>query len=445
MTGRVRYNNNNKRGGFNGNNGNNGNNVNNVNNGVKLQRYNNNKRYQPQKNQKLQNNQIPKPNNPLNMDRTPNSHPNIPQMPQTHIPKPVTNNTNTSSLLANLKAKVNQKKVASMPKANLQPNGIPKPPAPQQPNKLFSANTSEISGQAKYDQMRHLQQQNQQFVPINSSNNLNFYPQNVAMNFLPVQPQPPRVQLLDDLIPNINKPNPVIAVNIVPAAPQKVCTLDQEKKISVGKVNSAKGSPEIKKKNSLEVPEVAGNDEAISTNGSLKSGNAKSLNSENASKRSHTQRSENLDCTTRSPKELSIKFPNEAMRIAFYKKIQEREDQQRKIQEEEIKATQKKAKSIAAEVASPKNSVDMFEASEDSLGKRKISNLVIDNEILPEDCVNGIFTSGSKQLKTDCGVSPSFTRDTSIVETLKKSNFLNLQRQNQNSYASLGDQKSKMR
>lgn len=40
-----------------------------------------------------------------------------------------------------------------------------------------------------------------------------------------------------------------------------------------------------------------------------------------------------MDCEkARSPNELSIKFPNEAMRIAFYKKMKEREEQQRKIQ-----------------------------------------------------------------------------------------------------------------
>lgn len=438
MTGRVRYNNNNKRGGFNGNNGN---------NGVKVQRYNN-KRYQPQKNQNFQSNQPPKSNNPSNMDRNPNSQPGIPQMPQVHVTKPAIPSSNTSSLLANLKAKVNQNKMANAPKANLQPNGIPKPPAPQQPNKLFAANTADIPGQAKYEEMRRLQQSNQQFASANPNNNFNAQPQGVVINYLPVQPQPPRVQLLDALTPNLNKSSPAPAVNVLPAAPvvRETSVLDQVKPVSVEKVGkiSGKGSPAVQKKNSLEVPEVAGNEEVLSANGSLQSGNAKSVNTENASKRSHTQRSENLDCTARSPNELSIKFPNEAMRIAFYKKMKEREDQQRKIQDEEIKASQKKAESIAAEIESEKNSVDMFEASEDSLGKRKISTLMIDNEMLPEGCTNGIFTSGTKQLKTDCGVSPSFTRDTSMVESAKKSKFLDLQQRNRSSYASLGDQKTKM-
>lgn len=91
-----------------------------------------------------------------------------------------------------------------------------------------------------------------------------------------------------------------------------------------------KGSPAVQKKNSLSVPDVVCVEETLSNNGSMKSGNGKSVATENASKRSHTQIS---DCEkARSPNELSIKFPNEAMRIAFYKKMKEREDQQRKIQ-----------------------------------------------------------------------------------------------------------------
>lgn len=101
-----------------------------------------------------------------------------------------------------------------------------------------------------------------------------------------------------------------------------------------------------------------------------------------------------------------------------------------------------------SDLGSPKNSVECSDHESDSLGKRKISSLVIDNEILSEVCPSRLLTSGSKQLKTECGgVSPGFTltRDSSFQASGKKSTFYNLQQQNVNSYSSLGDQKSKMR
>jgi hypothetical protein len=114
------------------------------------------------------------------------------------------------------------------------------------------------------------------------------------------------------------------------------------------------------------------------------------------------------------------------MRIAFYKKMKEREDQQRKIQwEEEIRCSQKKAGTVS-DLGSPKDSVECSDHESDSLGKRKFSNLVIDNEILTEVCVGGVLTSGSKQLKTECGgvrSGFSLTRDTSFQASGKKSCF----------------------
>lgn len=140
-------------------------------------------------------------------------------VPQNLVQNPAPFTPKTTSLLADLKAKVNQTKMANQPKPSLQPNGIPKPPLQQQINKLFSAQTSEISIQAKYDQMHRQKQQTPHITstnPIIKGSNPN---QNLPIKFVPAQPSISQVKLVEAFMATGDKTKSSPLVKIIPAAP----------------------------------------------------------------------------------------------------------------------------------------------------------------------------------------------------------------------------------